>query len=111
MSDFDRFDDDNMGPKPNKHSEEDVRRFRELLRNGGKDINNPEALEEIIQFYFEHDKNSFELIKRKFLSKTWDNANIDIQIKEIAHNIRNKYNNMKLKQNRIHPKGQKSLFA
>ena len=46
MSNFDRFDDNNLGPKPNKHSEDDVRRFRELLRNGGKDINNPEALEE-----------------------------------------------------------------
>ena len=51
-----------MGPKPNKHSEDDVRRFRELLRNGGKDINNPEALEEIIQFYFEHDKYDDALI-------------------------------------------------
>ena len=56
MPDFDRNNDDNIGPKPNKRSEDDVRRFRESLRNGGKDINNPEALEEIIQFYFEHEK-------------------------------------------------------
>lgn len=63
-----------------------------------------------LKYYFENDKISFEIVKRKFLSKTWDKANIDIQIKEIAHNIRNKYNNMKLKQSRIHPKGQISLF-
>jgi tetratricopeptide (TPR) repeat protein len=56
VPDFDRNDEDNISPKPNKRSEDDVRRFRESLRNGGKDINNPEALEEIIQFYFEHEK-------------------------------------------------------
>ena len=55
MADFNKYDD-NFDSQHNRHSEDDVRRFRELLRNGGKDINNPEALEEIIQFYFEHEK-------------------------------------------------------
>src|SRR3989339_867918 len=53
MPSFDHFDDDPI-PRPNDRSDDDVRRFREQLRNGEKDINNTEALEEIIQFYFEH---------------------------------------------------------
>src|SRR4030066_1853358 len=56
MPAFDHFDDDDQYPRPNRHSEDDLQRFRELLRNGEKDINSAEALEEIIQFYFEHEQ-------------------------------------------------------
>ncbi len=34
----------------------------------------------------------------------------DIQSKEIAHNIRNMRNNQRVKQSRLHPKNQISLF-
>ncbi|MCX6133345.1 MAG: tetratricopeptide repeat protein, partial [Ignavibacteriales bacterium] len=54
MAGLDNFDDDEHLPRPNDRSDDDLRRFREQLKNGEKDINNTEALEEIIQFYFEH---------------------------------------------------------
>ncbi|MBI3789067.1 MAG: tetratricopeptide repeat protein, partial [Ignavibacteriales bacterium] len=56
MSGFDHFDDDSSLPRPKRRSDEDIRRFRDQLKNGEKDINNVEALEEIIQFYFEHEQ-------------------------------------------------------
>src|SRR5512139_503036 len=56
MPSFDHFDDDDQYPRPNRRSDDDVQKFREQLRNGEKDINSTEALEEIIQFYFEHEQ-------------------------------------------------------
>ncbi|MGH2567213.1 MAG: hypothetical protein ACRDGA_02660, partial [Bacteroidota bacterium] len=56
MPDFDKFDDENQPPRPNDRSDDDLKRFREQLKNGERDINNTEALEEIIQFYFEHEQ-------------------------------------------------------
>src|SRR3990172_12682307 len=56
MAGFDNHDDDEHRPRRNDRSDEDLRRFREQLKNGEKDINNTEALEEIIQFYFEHEQ-------------------------------------------------------
>ena len=55
MPGFDHFDDDEPRPRSSRQSDEDFRRFREQLRNGERDINSTEALEEIIQFYFEHE--------------------------------------------------------
>lgn len=48
------------------------------------------------------DKKIFEQIKRKYLSKRWRTADSETQIKEIAHNIRNKSNNTTIKQKRIY---------
>ncbi|RTY94328.1 hypothetical protein EKL32_11260 [Flavobacterium sp. GSN2] len=57
-----------------------------------------------LKYYHTTDKRIFEQIKRTYLSKKWFNSNFEIQIKEIAHNIRNKSNNRNIKQKRIyHP--------
>jgi len=56
MADIDRFEDDEEPLRPGDRWEDDLRRFKEMLGKDGKDINSPEALEEIIQFYFEHEK-------------------------------------------------------
>ena len=55
-----------------------------------------------LKYYYETDKKIFEQIKRKYLSKVWYNSDFQIQIKEIAHNIRNTKNNQTIKQKRIY---------
>ena len=39
-----------------------------------------------------HDKQTFESIKNLFLSNLWVTSSLKVQVKEIAHNIRDKYN-------------------
>lgn len=46
-----------------------------------------------LKFYYQTDKNKFDLIKNKYLSKKWINSSFENQIKELAHNIRNKHSN------------------
>lgn len=46
-----------------------------------------------LKYYYRIDKKVFYEVKRKYLSNKWIDANHKEQIKEIAHNIRNKYNN------------------
>jgi hypothetical protein len=55
-----------------------------------------------LKYYYKSDKKIFEQIKRTYLSKKWFNSNFEIQIKEIAHNIRNKSSNTNNKQKRIY---------
>lgn len=55
-----------------------------------------------LRYYYKTDKNIFEQLKRKYLSKRWLASDYETQIKEIAHNIRNRSNNQKIKQNRIY---------
>lgn len=55
-----------------------------------------------LRYYFKNDKKIFEQIKRKYLSKTWTKADFEIQIKEIAHNIRNHRSNRQNKQVKIY---------
>jgi hypothetical protein len=55
-----------------------------------------------LKYYYENDKNTFEQIKREYLSNLWQNANYQTQIKEIAHNIRNTKSNRGIKQNRLY---------
>jgi hypothetical protein len=50
-----------------------------------------------LRYYFKNDKITFENIKKKHLSTVWKNANIELQIKEIAHNIRNSNSNQQIK--------------
>jgi hypothetical protein len=45
-----------------------------------------------------------------FLTDYWKNENPEKEIWEIYHNIRNKKNNRKYKQNRIYPENQFRLF-
>ena len=54
-----------------------------------------------LKYYFKTDKKVFLEVKRKYLSRKWLEANQKIHIKEIAHNIRNKYNNNLISQSRF----------
>ena len=51
-----------------------------------------------------------KLMKYRYLSKEWINSDFETQIKEIAHNIRNYYNNRRLKQVRLYHPNQPQLF-
>ena len=46
-----------------------------------------------LKYYYKTDIKVFREVKSRYLSNKWINANHKKQIKEIAHNIRNKYNN------------------
>jgi hypothetical protein len=59
-----------------------------------------------LKYYLKTDKKIFEQIKRRYLSKRWINADVETQIKEIAHNIRNARSNQKIKQGKIYPQNQ-----
>jgi len=50
------------------------------------------------------------MIKRKYLSQKWSESETDVQIEKIAHNIRNKYCYLKLKQRRLNPQYQTKIF-
>lgn len=63
-----------------------------------------------LKYYYKTDKRIFEQIKRRYLSKIWFKSNFEIQIKEIAHNIRNTNSNQKIKQSRIYKEGQITLL-
>jgi hypothetical protein len=63
-----------------------------------------------IKYYKKTDTKVYTEIKRKYLSAKWVDADIETQIKELAHNIRNTYNNRNIKQNRIHNSNQYNLF-
>lgn len=45
-----------------------------------------------LYYLIEHDFENFKRVKKKFLSNNWLTSSIDKQVKEIAHNIRVKYN-------------------
>lgn len=59
-----------------------------------------------LKYYYENDRTIFDKVKTMFLSDRWRNMDFQLQIKEIAHNIRNRMNNLKLKQNRLYPSDQ-----
>lgn len=52
--------------------------------------------------YREYDVEVFETLRQRFLTDYWKGQPLAIQIKEIAHNIRNYYYNRKIKHNRIY---------
>lgn len=54
-----------------------------------------------LKYYYKTDKKIFNEIKRKHLSNKWLNANEKIIIKELAHNIRNKYYNNRKNTNQL----------
>lgn len=64
-----------------------------------------------LRYYFKNDKKVFEQIKRRYLSKRWHNSNFEIQIKEIAHNIRNHRSNQQIKQVKIYQPSQINLLS
>lgn len=63
-----------------------------------------------LKFYYRNKPELFQMMKYKYLSNEWLNANFETQIKEIAHNIRNYYNNRVIKQSRLYSKDQYRLF-
>lgn len=63
-----------------------------------------------LKYYYETDKRIFEQIKRRYLSKIWFTSNFEIQIKEIAHNIRNTDSNQRIKQNKLYNSQQINLL-
>lgn len=63
-----------------------------------------------LRFYFQNDKMKFEQIKKIYLSKVWNNSDFEIQIKELAHNIRNTINNQRIKQTKIYKPYQINLL-
>lgn len=63
-----------------------------------------------LKYYYHTDKKIFNEVKYKYLSTKWINANYQTQIKEIAHNIRNKHNNSIVKQQRIYKPQQLQFF-
>ena len=55
--DHDNFDDDFEGDSsPRRDRNEEIERYKELLRRGGSGLKSIEALEEIINYYFEKEK-------------------------------------------------------
>lgn len=63
-----------------------------------------------LKYYYKTDRNIFEQIKRRYLSKKWLTADSETQIKEIAHNIRNAKSNRYIKQKRIYKPQQINLL-
>ena len=63
-----------------------------------------------IKYYKKTDAKVYNEIKRKYLSTKWVDADIEIQIKELAHSIRNTYNNTKVKQDKLYSLNQYNLF-
>lgn len=51
-----------------------------------------------LKYYLSNNIEVFEKIKKEYLTRKWIGTDINIQVKEIAHNIRTKYN-QKLKKN------------
>jgi hypothetical protein len=45
-----------------------------------------------------------------FNSENWENVDLDTEIREIAHNIRDTIRCQRTKQERLYPKHQKQLF-
>ena len=63
-----------------------------------------------LKYYYKTDKKIFEQLKRRYLSKVWINSDFEIQIKELAHNIRNTYSNKRIKNKRLYQPQQINLF-
>jgi len=64
-----------------------------------------------LRFYYDKNNIVFEQIKKRYLSKRWSSSDFETQIKEIAHNIRNKNSNQSVKQNRIYQPEQVNMFT
>ena len=63
-----------------------------------------------LKHYYNNNKKEYEKIKNKYLSKKWIDADFETQIKELAHNIRNKHHNRKTSRESKYPSSQVQLF-
>jgi hypothetical protein len=55
-----------------------------------------------LKYYYQNDKKVFQEIKMRYLSKNYYKSDFDTQIKELAHNIRNRISNQRIKQSRLY---------
>ena len=62
-----------------------------------------------LRYYYKHQKRVYLEVKNKYLSKKWVNDDLETQINEIAHNIRNKKSNLTIKKRRFIDIGQLSF--
>ena len=63
-----------------------------------------------LYYYYKTDRKVYNELKSKYLSEIWNKENHQIQIKEIAHSIRNTSSNRKIKQRKLYPEYQPVLF-
>jgi hypothetical protein len=63
-----------------------------------------------IRYYKKTDAKVYNEIKRRYLPSTWNNADTEKQIKELAHNIRNINSNRNIKQTKLYYCKQYELF-
>jgi hypothetical protein len=63
-----------------------------------------------LRYYYKTDKKIYAEVKNKYLSKLWQNADYELQIKEIAHNIRNTANNQRTKSANLYSDNQGRIF-
>ncbi|HOZ29588.1 MAG TPA: hypothetical protein PLL66_01610 [Bacteroidales bacterium] len=63
-----------------------------------------------LKYYLKHEPETFATIKQLFLTDFWNGAKTNIQIKEIAHQIRNTFNRRSIKQEKLYPKNSNLLF-
>jgi len=64
-----------------------------------------------LKYYYKRDKKIFEEIKKKYLPEKWHKESFEIQVKEIAHNIRNSVNNQRIKQSKLYPDQQLNILC
>ena len=64
-----------------------------------------------LRYYYQTNKKVYEQVRAKHLSKTWHNADLETEIKEIAHNIRNASSNQSIKQHRLYIPQQYNLLS
>ena len=62
-------------------------------------------------YYYKNDRSLFDSIALKYLSSKWFESPVEVQIKEIAHNIRNSRSNRKIKETKIYPIGQINFLS
>ena len=63
-----------------------------------------------LKYYHTHNKEIFTKVKQKYLTSKWESSNYEVQVMQIAHNIRNTHNNLKIKQERLYSINQLTLF-
>jgi hypothetical protein len=64
----------------------------------------------VLRYYQRTDIKIYNELRRKHLSSNWQNSDNETKIKEMAHNIRNKFSNFKIKRNRLYNDDQMQLI-
>jgi len=64
-----------------------------------------------LRYYQKTNGNIFGQLKRRYISATWQNATVDVQIRELAHNIRNQRSNTINSQRNRYPVSQTNNLA